>query len=92
MNKLLVMTITVGAIAAFNLAVQPAQARTCSMATVTAKGATQGIATRKAERRLDRYARRDLSGAHVGHESTTCQGWGTASGRPTCERSAIVCS
>jgi hypothetical protein len=92
MNKFLVATITVSAIAAFNLAVQPAQARSCSMVTVTAKGATQGIATRKAERRLQRYARRDLSGERVGHESTTCQGWGVEGFRPACERSAIVCS
>jgi hypothetical protein len=94
MCKSLVAAIAVGAIAAFNLAPQPAHAR-CSIVTVTAKGATQGIATFKAERRLLRYVRRDATGARVGHASTNCQGWLAGRGvegiRPVCQRSAVVC-
>ena len=53
MNKLLVAGVVVGAIAAFKLAPQPAQARDCSMVTATARGVTQGIATERADRRLN---------------------------------------
>jgi hypothetical protein len=90
MRKLL-MAFAVGAIAAVGLVAQEAQAR-CSLVTVTASGATQGIATRKAERRLQRHVTRNLAGARVGHARTNCQGWGTAGVRPVCKRSAIVCS
>ena len=62
MSKLLVAAVAVGAMAAFNLAPQPAQARHCSMVTATAQGVTQGIATAKAQWRLRRYATRNLSG------------------------------
>ena len=55
MSKILI-AVAVGAVAAFSLAPQPAQARHCSMVTATAPGVTQGIATRKADRRLRRYA------------------------------------
>jgi hypothetical protein len=93
MNKFLVAAVTVSAIAAFNLAPQLAEARSCSSVTASARGATQGIATIKAQARLNRYVRRNLSGARMGHESTNCQGWGAGEGvRPYCERSAIVCS
>ena len=47
MSKLLIAAVAVGAIAAFNLAPQPAQARHCSILTTTAQGATQGVATEK---------------------------------------------
>ena len=92
MNKTVVVAIGLGAIAAFYLASETAQARSCSRVTVTAQGVTQGIATTKAEWRLQRYVRRNLSGARVGHASTTCQGWGTEGVRPTRQRSAVVCS
>jgi hypothetical protein len=92
MNRFLVAAVTICAIAAFNLAPQSAQARSCSGVTATARGVTQGIATTKAKWRLNRYVRHNLSGARVGHASTSCQAWGMKSGRPTCERSAIVCS
>ena len=62
MNKLLVAAVAVGAITAFNLAPQPAQARDCSMVTATARGVTQGIATERADRRLNRYVTSNLSG------------------------------
>jgi hypothetical protein len=42
MSKLLVASVAVGAMAAFNLAPQPAKARHCSMVTATAQGVTQG--------------------------------------------------
>jgi hypothetical protein len=93
MNKFLFAAVTVSAIAAFSLAPQSALARSCSSVTATARGVTQGIATTKAEWRLQRYVRRNLSGARMGHTSTNCQGWGAGKGvRPSCERSAIVCS
>jgi hypothetical protein len=94
MRKLIVAAVAVGAIAALSLAPQPAQAR-CSIVTVTAKGATQGIATFKAERRVQRYVRQNVTGARVGHASTTCQGWlagrGVEGVRPVCQRAAVVC-
>ena len=62
MSKLLVAAVAVGVIAAFNLAPQPAQARHCSLVKATTQGLTQGVATRRADRRLRRYARRNLSG------------------------------
>jgi len=55
MNKLLVAAVAVGA-------PQPAQARDCSMVTATARGVTQGIATERADRRLNRYVTSNLSG------------------------------
>ena len=54
MSKLLVAAVAVSVIAAFSLAPQTAQARQCSIVTATAHGATQGIATRKADRRASR--------------------------------------
>jgi hypothetical protein len=91
MSKILIATTAVAAIVAFNLAPELSQARSCARVTVEAHGATQGIATRKADRRLDRYATRNVSGARMGHESTSCKGWGAEGLRPTCARSAIVC-
>jgi hypothetical protein len=91
MSNLVIAAVAVGAIAVVSLAPQSAQAR-CSVVTVTASGATQGIATRKAERRLQRHVTRNLTGARVGHASTACEGWGVAGVRPVCRRSAIVCS
>ena len=95
MSKLVVAAVAVGAIAAFNLAPQPAQARHCSLVTATAQGLTQGMATRRADRRLQRYARRNLSGWHVvAGPRNACQGWGAAGAglRPTCKAGAVVCS
>ena len=93
MNKLPLAAVTVIAIAAFNLAPQSAQARSCLGVTATARGVTQGIATTKAQWRLNRYVRHNLSGARMGHAATNCQSWGAGKGlRPACERSAIVCS
>jgi hypothetical protein len=93
MNKFLLAVVMISAIAAFSLAPQSAQARSCSSVTATARGVTQGIATTKAQWRLNRYVRHNLSGARMGHASTSCQGWGAGKGvRPSCERSAIVCS
>ena len=65
MSKFLVAAVAVGAIAALNLAPQPAQARHCSIVTATARGVTEGIATTKAEWRRERYVTRNLSGWHV---------------------------
>ena len=62
MTKLLVAAVTVGAIADFSLAPQPAQARHCSIVTATAQGLTQGIATNRADRRRERYVANNLSG------------------------------
>ena len=45
MSKLLVAAVAVSAIAAFNLAPQPAQARHCSLVKATTQGLTQGVAT-----------------------------------------------
>jgi len=92
MSKI-VIAVAVGAIAAFSLAPQPAQARHCSMVTATAPGVTQGIATRKADRRLRRYATHNLSGWGVrAGPRHTCQAWGVGQSlRPSCQSSAIVC-
>ena len=90
MTKLLIAAFAVGAIAAFNLAPQPAQARHCSMVTATALGATQGIATRRADRRLQRYVTPGGWVVRAGPRHA-CQGWGVASVRPTCKSAAIVC-
>ena len=90
MIKILVATATVGMLAALSLAPQSAQAD-CVELTATAQGATQGIATRKAERRLRRYIRRNLDDARVQVDSTECIGWGEGGGRPACESSAIAC-
>ena len=93
MTKLLVAAVAVSAIAAFTLAPQPAQARHCSLVTATAQGLTQGVATRRADRRLRRYARHNLSGWHVvAGPRNACQGWGVESVRPTCKSAAVVCS
>ena len=93
MSKLLIAAVAVGVIAAFNLAPQPAQARHCSLVTATTPGLTQGVATRRADRRLRRYARRNLSGWHVvAGPRNACQGWGENSLRPSCKSAAVVCS
>ena len=93
MNKLLVAGVAVGAIAAFNLAPHPAQARDCSMVTATARGVTQGIATERADRRLNRYVTSNLSGWGVrAGPRHSCQGWGTEGLRPACKSAAVVCS
>jgi hypothetical protein len=91
MNKLLVAAVAVGAIAAFNP--QPAKARQCSGVTATAHGATQGIASRRADRRLQRYVARSLSGWGLrAGPRHACQGWGVEGVRPSCKSAAIVCS
>jgi hypothetical protein len=93
MSKLLVAAVAVGAIAAFNLAPQAAQARHCSIVKATAQGVTQGIATRRADRRLERYVTRNLSGWGVrAGPRNACQGWGVEGVRPTCKSAAVVCS
>ena len=95
MTKLLVAAVAVSAIAAFNLAPQAAQARHCSLLTATAPGVFQGIATTRAQWRLQRYVTLNLSGWHVvAGPRNSCQGWGTASAgvRPACQSQAIVCS
>jgi hypothetical protein len=93
MSKLLVAAVAVGAIAAFNLAPQPAQARDCSMVTATARGVTQGIATDRADRRLNRYVTSNLTGWGVrAGPRHSCQGWGTEGLRPACKSAAVVCS
>jgi hypothetical protein len=93
MSKLLVAAVAVGAIAAFNLAPQPAQARHCSKVTATAQGVTQGIATNRADRRLQRYVTNNLSGWGVrAGPRNDCQGWGAENLRPTCKSEALVCS
>jgi hypothetical protein len=91
MRKILFATAAVGMLAAFSLAPQQAQARDCVRLTATAQGVTQGIATRKAERRLQRYISRNLAGARVGDHSTSCTGWGEEGFRAACESSAIAC-
>ena len=92
MIKILVATATVGMLAALSLAPQSAQAD-CVELTATAHGATQAMATRRAERRLRRYISRNLTGARVDYDddSTECTGWGVEGFRATCESSAIVC-
>ena len=93
MSKLLIAAVAVSVIAAFNLAPQPAQARHCSIVKAEARGATQGIATRRADRRLQRYVTRNLSGWGVrAGPRNACQGWGVESVRPTCKSAAVVCS
>jgi hypothetical protein len=93
MSKLLVAAVAVGAIAAFNFAPQPAQARDCSMVTAIARGVTQGIATDRADRRLNRYVTSNLSGRSVrAGPRHSCQGWGAEGLRPACESAAVVCS
>jgi hypothetical protein len=93
MTKLLLAALAVGAIVAFNIAPQPAQARHCSIVKTTAHGATQGIATRRADRRLQRYVTRNLSGWGVrAGPRNACQGWGVEGVRPACKSAAIVCS
>ena len=93
MSKLLVAAVAVGAIAAFNLAPQPAQARDCSMVTATSRGVTQGIATGRADRRLNRYVTNNLSGRSVrAGPRHSCQGWGAEGLRPACQSAAVVCS
>jgi hypothetical protein len=93
MNKLLIAAVAVGAIAAFNLAPQFAQARDCSKVTATARGVTQGIATERADRRLNRYVTSSLSGWRVrAGPRHSCQGWGAEGLRPACNSAAVVCS
>ena len=93
MSKLLIAAVAVGVIAAFNLAPQPAQARHCSIVKTTAQGATQGIATRRADRRLQRYVTHNLSGWGVrAGPRNACQGWGVEGLRPACKSAAVVCS
>ena len=92
MSKLLVAAVAVGAIAAFNLAPQPALARHCSIVTATARGATEDIATHRAQRRLQRYVTRNLSGWHVRAARNACQGWGVEGIRPACKSGAVLCS
>jgi hypothetical protein len=93
MSKLLVAAVAVGVIAAFNLAPQPAQARHCSIVKTTAQGVTQGIATRRADRRLQRYVTHNLSGWGVrAGPRNACQGWGVEGLRPACKSAAVVCS
>jgi hypothetical protein len=93
MNKFLVAAVMISAITALDLCPQLALARSCLAVAATARGVTQGIATTKAQWRLNRYVRHNLSGARMGHAATNCQGWGAGKGvRPSCERSAIVCS
>jgi hypothetical protein len=92
MSKFL-MAVAVSAIAAFSLAPQPAQARHCSGVTATARGVTQGIATTKAQWRLNRYVRHNLTGWGVrAGPRNACQGWGVEGVRPTCKSAALVCS
>jgi hypothetical protein len=94
MSKLLVAAVAVGAIAAFNLAPQPSQARHCSIVTATAPGLTQGIATNRADRRRERYAANNLSGSGLrAGPRHSCQAWGVGqSVRPTCKSGAVYCS
>jgi len=94
MSKLLVAAIAVGAIAAFNLAPQPAQARHCSIVTATAQGLTQGIATNRADRRRERYVANSLSGWSLrAGPRNTCQAWGAGQTlRPSCQSGAVYCS
>src|SRR4026207_1672937 len=90
MTKLMLAAVAVGAIAAFNLAPPPAQARHCSIVKPAAHGATQGIATRRADRRLQRYVTRNLSGWGVrAGPRNACPGWGGGGGRPAPPRPAI---
>jgi hypothetical protein len=93
MKKFLDAAIAVGAIAALNLAPQLAQARDCSMVTATARGVTQGIATERADRRLNRYVTSNLSGWGIRTGPRhSCQGWVAEGLRPACKSAALVCS
>ena len=94
MIKLLVAAVAVGAIAAFSLAPQPAQARHCSIVTATAQGFTEGIATNRADRRRDRYVANNLSGWSLrAGPRNSCQAWGEGQTlRPTCQSGAVYCS
>jgi hypothetical protein len=91
MTKLLVAAIAVGAIAAFNFIPQPAQARQCSIVTATAHGATQGIATRRADRRMLRYVTGGGGIVRAGPRHA-CQGWGVEGVRPSCKSAVVVCN
>jgi len=93
MSKILI-AVAVGAIAAFTLAPQSAQARHCSIVTATAPGVTQGIATTKAQWRRQRYVRNNLSGWGLrAGPRNSCQGWGVAQTlRPSCKSGAVYCS
>ena len=93
MNKFLVAAVIASAIATF-LAPQLAQARSCSGVTATARGVTQGIATTKAQWRLHRYVRNNLSGWGLrAGPRNSCQGWGVAQSlRPNCKSGAVYCS
>ena len=93
MSRILFTATAVGMLAAFTVAPQQVQARNCSMLTTgTAHGATQGIATNRAERVLQRYVTRNHAGARLGHVSTNCSGWGVEGLRPACKSSAIACT
>jgi hypothetical protein len=93
MNKILI-AVAVGAIAAFSLAPQPAQARHCSIVTATAQGFTQGIATNRADRRRERYVANNLSGWGLrAGPRNSCQAWGAGQYlRPSCQSGAVYCS
>src|SRR5215831_7163908 len=93
MSRILI-AVAVGAIAAFSLAPHPAQARHCSMVTATAQGATQGIATRRADRRRVRYVANNHSGwGPRAGPRYSCQGWGAGQPlRPSCKSGAVYCS
>ncbi len=91
MSKILVAAAAVGMLAAFGLAPEQAQARSCVGLTGTAHGATQGIANNRSGRRVQRYISRSLTGARVVQVSNDCTGWGVEGVRPTCETSAIAC-
>ena len=59
--------------------------------TATAHGTTQGIATRRADRRMQRYVTGNLSGWGVrAGPRNACQGWGVDGLRPSCKRAAVV--
>jgi len=94
MSKLLVAAVAVGAMAAFSLAPQPAQARHCSIVTATAPGLTQGIATTRAQWRRERYVNNNLSGWSLrAGPRNSCQAWGAGQTlRPTCQSGAVYCS
>jgi len=93
MSKLLFAAVAVGAIAVVNFAPQPAQARDCSKVTATGRGVTQGIATDRADRRLNRYVTNNLTGQSVrAGPRHSCQGWGAEGLRPSCKSAAVVCS
>jgi hypothetical protein len=85
MSKLLVAAVAVGAIAAFNLAPQPAQARHCSMVTATAPGVTQGIATTRLNGdSIDTLGTTLVAGASEPAPGTPARvgGWGKTSAHP----------